>query len=270
MTDDRNDRSLLENRIRMHLKTLKLKKISEILHDTLAKAVAENTPASVLLERLLAAEAAALIERRIERRIKESKLPERKLLADFDFDFQTGLDKRQILTLAEMDFVGRRQSILFGGHSGTGKSHLAQAILLEGCRRDIRCYHTTGADMLRHLKSGLLDDTLDLKLKRYLAPDLLLIDEVGFDRLEQEDTRPASLFFKVIDGRYSKKSTILTTNLNFKELGRYLADPVVTTAIVDRLVHHAVIINIKGPSWRMHQSDQLNGKSKPDNASPTT
>ena len=89
-----------------------------------------------------------------------------------------------------------------------------------------------------------------------------LIDELGFDRLEQHDARNASLFFKVIDGRYCKGSTLITTNIDFKELGDYLGDPVVTTAIVDRMVHHSIIINIIGPSYRMHESKKLNAKVK--------
>ena len=91
------------------------------------------------------------------------------------------------------------------------------------------------------------------------------IDELGFDRLEQQDARNASLFFKVIDGRYCEGSTLITTNIDFKELGDYLGDPVVTTAIVDRIIHHSIIITIQGPSWRMHESKKLNastGKSQ--------
>ena len=123
---------------------------------------------------------------------------------------------------------------------------------------------TTGAgihqppDMLKTLMSGLPDNTLDQKLKIYTRPQILLIDEVGFDRLEQESARNASLFFKVIDARYGKSSTLMTTNVDFKDLGDYLGDPVITTAIVDRMVHRSVIINIEGPSWRMHRSKQIN------------
>jgi len=90
---------------------------------------------------------------------------------------------------------------------------------------------------------------------------VLLIDEIGFDRLEQEESRKASLFFKVIEGRYCKSSTILTTNIDFKALGDYLGDPVITASLVDRMVHHAVIINIDGPSYRMHESRSLNRPS---------
>lgn len=203
-------------------------------------------------------EANALIQRRIERRIKESKLPDRKLLSDFDFAFQKGVDKTQIMEIAKLDFVDRKQGVIIAGNSGTGKSHIAKALLLLGCRKTYRCRYTTAADMLRELIASLADDTLDKKLKRYLSPDILLIDEVGFDRLEQQDAGNANLFHKVIDGRYCKGSTMITTNIDFKELGDYLGDPVITTAIVDRMVHHSIIFNIEGPSWRLHESQQLN------------
>jgi DNA replication protein DnaC len=228
------------------------------LDNELARAVQESSPHTDLLERLFTLEANALIQRRIERRIKESKLPDRKLLSDFDFVFQKGVDKTQIMELAKLDFVDRKQGVIIAGNSGTGKSHIAKALLLLGCRKTYRCRYTTAAQMLRDLIASLADDTLDKKLKRYLSPDVLLIDEVGFDRLEQQDASNANLFHKVIDGRYCKGSTMITTNIDFKELGDYLGDPVITTAIVDRMVHHSIIFNIEGPSWRLHESQQLN------------
>ena len=245
-------------RIRDSLKILKLNEIRKVLDDELARAAKESSPPTDLLERLFTLEANALIQRRIERRIKESKLPDRKLLSDFDFAFQKGVDKTQIMELAKLDFVDRKQGVIIAGNSGTGKSHIAKALLLLGCRKTYRCRYTTAAGMLRELIASLADDTLDKKLKRYLSPDILLIDEVGFDRLEQHDARNANLFHKVIDGRYCKGSTMITTNIDFKELGDYLGDPVITTAIVDRMVHHSIILNIEGPSWRLHESQQLN------------
>ncbi|MEA2116123.1 MAG: IS21-like element helper ATPase IstB [Thermodesulfobacteriota bacterium] len=244
--------------IRKSLNILKLKTIADILDDELTRAVRESTPVTELLERLFTREADALIQRRIERRIKQSKLPERKLLADFVFSFQKGLDKARIMEIAGLDFVKRKQGLILAGNSGTGKSHIAKAILLIGCMKTYSCRYTTAADMLRELLASLADDTLEKKLKRYLSPEILLIDEVGFDRLEQQDAYNANLFHKVIDGRYCKKSTILTTNIDFKQLGDYLGDPVITTAIVDRMVHHSIIINIEGPSWRLHESQELN------------
>ena len=162
------------------------------------------------------------------------------------------------MDIAGLDFVKRKQGLILAGNSGTGKSHIAKAILLIGCMKTYSCRYTTAADMLRELLASLADDTLEKKLKRYLSPDILLIDEVGFDRLEQQDAYNANLFHKVIDGRYCKNTTILTTNIDFKQLGDYLGDPVITTAIVDRMVHHSIIINIEGPSWRLHESQELN------------
>jgi DNA replication protein DnaC len=248
--------------IRKHLKTLKLNRMEKALDETLALAAKQNLAPAAVLERLLDIEAVSLVERRIERRIRESKLPERKLLADFDFKFQTGIDQRQVMELATLDFVERKQWLILAGGSGTGKSHVAKALLLLACQRLYRCRYTTASSMLRDLLSGLADDSIEDKLKAYVRPDILLIDEIGFDRLEQESSRNASLFFKVIEGRYCKNTTILTTNIDFKALGEYLGDPVVTTAIVDRMVHHAVIINIDGPSYRMHESKRLNQTSR--------
>jgi DNA replication protein DnaC len=200
-------------RIKSCLKLLKLNTIAAILDDELARAAKEASPPTELFERLLTREADSLIQRRIERRIQEAKLPERKILANFDFAFQTGVDKAQILELAKLDFVRRKQGVILAGNSGTGKSHIAKALLLIGCRQTYRCRYTTASDMLRELLAGLADDTLAKKLSRYLSPDILLIDEVGFDRLEQQEAGKACLFHKVIDGRYCKGTTIMTTNI---------------------------------------------------------
>lgn len=253
--------SVLMN-IRRHLHTLKLYQMEKALDGELSTGEKGNRPAVEILERLLSIETGVLIEKRIERRIRESKLPERKLLSDFDFKFQPGLDQRQVMDLATMGFVERKQWLILGGGSGTGKSHIAKALLLLGCQRLYRCRYVTATNMLRDLYSGLADNSLDQKLKAYLAPEVLLIDEIGFDRLEQEGSRNAALFFKVIEGRYCKQSTILTSNIDFKMLGEYLGDPVVTAAMVDRMVHHAVIITIDGPSYRMHESKRLNRSAK--------
>jgi len=247
-------------RIRQYLEILKLKRIMKALDEELERAEKEALPPIEMLERLLALEANTLIERRIERRIAESKLPERKLLADFDFVFQTGVDKRQIMELATLDFARRKQWLILAGTSGSGKSHICMALLLIACQKTFRCRYVKASEMLGELLASLADNSLDLKLKHFLAPDILLIDELGFDRLEQQDPRNANLFHKVIDGRYCKKTTIITTNIDFEDLGDYLGDPVIIAATVDRMIHHSIIINIEGPSWRLHESKLLNGK----------
>ena len=245
-------------RLRKDLKTLKLNALEKNIEQKLTEALKKKLDLIQTLEFLLAYQARAVIESRMERRIRESKLPERKLLADFDFAFQTGVDKSQILQLASLSFVEHTQGVIFAGSSGTGKSHMAKALMLEACKKLYRCRYTTASQMLSDLLAGLADDSLEQKLKIYTRPQILLIDEVGFDRLEQESARNAALLFKVVDARYGKLSTWFTTNIDFKALGDYLGDPVVTTAIVDRLIHHSIIINIDGPSWRMHQSEKLN------------
>lgn len=246
------------SKIRGHLKTLKLARIEKCLDEELIRATKECLPPSQVLEHLLSIEANSLIDRRIDRRIRESKLPERKLLSDFDFQFQKGVNKSHVMELATLDFVERKQGIVIAGKSGTGKSYIAKALLLLGCKRLYRCRYTTATAMLKDLLSGRIDDSIDEKLKRYISPEILLIDELGFDRLEQEEARNASLFFKVIDGRYCKGSTLITSNIDFNELGDYLGDPVITTAIVDRMVHHSIIMNIEGPSYRIYESQKLN------------
>jgi DNA replication protein DnaC len=152
----------------------------------------------------------------------------------------------------------RKQELIAG--SGTG-NHIAKPASI-GCQHLYRCRYTTAADMLTELMASRADQSFHQKLKQYTSPDLLLIDELGFDRIEQQDTKNASLFFKVIDGRYCKGSTLLTTNIDFKDLGDYLGDPVVTTAIVDRMVHHSIILNIQGPSWRIYESKKLNTQTR--------
>ncbi|MEW6712199.1 MAG: IS21-like element helper ATPase IstB [Candidatus Riflebacteria bacterium] len=248
--------------IKNFLQILKLKKILEKLDEEMAWAIQNNPTPSEFLEKILAVEASALIDRRVERRIREARLPERKLLVDFDFKFQTGVEKSQIMELAKLDFVERKQGLILAGSSGTGKSHIAKALLLQACAKSYRCRYTTGGDMLNDLMAGLADNSLQRRLKQYISPEILLIDEVGLDKLEQKEARHAGLFHKVIDGRYCKGSTLVTTNIDFKELGDYLGDPVTTTAIIDRMIHHSILITIQGPSWRMHESRKLNKKVK--------
>jgi DNA replication protein DnaC len=252
-------------RIRAALRELKLTHIAATLDEQWLRWTQDGAAPEVLLQRLLDEECRMRQERRIDRLVRDAKFPEHKLLVDFVFEYQPSLDKNLIMQLATGTFIKHGQGILFGGQSGTGKSFLAKAIGLCATKLGYGVRYTTAADMIKDLFSGLADDSVDRKLKRYLMPALLGIDEVGCDRREQENARNASLFFKVVDGRYRRvASTVITTNVDFEALGHYLGDPLITTSIADRMLHHSIVISIDGPSWRLKESEELNRATKQD------
>lgn len=204
-------------------------------------------------------EADAKKQRSIQYRISKSRLPRPyKLLADFDFAFQPAVNKKLIMDLATLEFIARRESILFIGDPGTGKSHLARSLALMACQKRYRVLYTTCSDMLNDLNQGVYEKTLLPRLGKYLAAELLVIDEMGHDRLELEVTKEAHLLFKVIDGRYNfDKPLIFTTNVEEADWAEFLGDPISTRAILDRIFHHSIRVEIKGESFRRHEGKML-------------
>ena len=165
------------------------------------------------------------------------------------------------MDLATMDFIRRKESILLIGNCGTGKSHLARSLAVIACQNGFKVLYTTCADMLNDLNTGVYEKTLPKRMLKYVNPELLVIDEMGHDRLELEVTREAHLLFKVIDERYKKnKSLIFTTNVEEQDWADYLGDPVSTQAILDRVFHHSIIVEIKGLSYRKHEGKLLQDK----------
>lgn len=191
--------------------------------------------------------------------IKKSRLPQPlKLIADFDFDFQPKLNRKLIMDLASLGFIERKESILFIGDNGTGKSHLGQSLGLLACQGGYKTYYTTCSELINDLNAGVFEKTLDKRMRKYINPQLLLIDEMGHDRLELQVVKEAHLLFKVIDERYKQnKSLIFTTNIEEPDWAQFLGDPISTSAILDRIFHHSVIVRIKGPSYRKHQGERL-------------
>lgn len=241
---------------------LGLKKLMLNYESIIDKANKSNMGFREFLEGVIQDEANDRRERSIKYRLQESRLPRPyKLIQDFDFTFQPKLKKKLIMDLAQMDFVRRRESILFIGYCGTGKSHLARSLALIACQNGFRVLYTTCADMLNDLNTGVYEKTLAKRMLKYVNPELLVIDEMGHDRLELEVTREAHLLFKVIDERYKQhKSLIFTTNVEEQDWAEYLGDPISTQAILDRIFHHSIKVEIKGPSYRKHEGKILQEK----------
>jgi DNA replication protein DnaC len=240
------------------LKRLRLSRIAEILDDEVEAALQESRDPLAFLGRLMLEQLRVNDERRIARLLAAARLPDIKTLDTFDWDFQPTLDRARVLDLARLEFIGRKENILFAGNSGTGKSHLAKSIAARACGAGLRVRFTTCEAMFRDLFSALSDHTLPQRLKRYTLPELLLIDDLGFEQIEITEAGNANLLLKVINSRYEKSATIITSNVALDRWGEYLKDPVLAMAVLDRFVHHAALVNIDGPSYREHQSRKMN------------
>lgn len=257
MNKAQEEQSFIEN-----CRYLGLKYLEAEYANIIEKANQSDMGFSRFLQTLVQDEANAKKQRSIRYRIEESKLPRPyKLLDDFDFAFQPRLKKKLIMDLATLEFIHQRQSILFIGDPGTGKSHLAQGLAFIACQKRCRVLYTACSDMLNDLNKGVYEKTLAKRLYKYAAPDLLIIDEMGHDRLELEVTKEAHLLFKVINERYnSEKPLIFTTNVEEEDWADYLGDPISARAILDRVFHRSIRVEIKGPSYRKHEGDMLQQK----------
>jgi DNA replication protein DnaC len=261
----------VETRVRELLLLLGLKRAAERLSEHLPRDAKEHNHVLRVLEQILADENAWRIERRIERRVKAARFPDMPTLESFDFEFQTGIDRDLVMDLALLAWVDRREDLILTGDSGTGKSHIAKALCLIGCKQQRRVLYTSCANMLTDLFASLADNTLTDALKRYTRPELLLIDDLGLDPIEQEQAREAQLLYKVLEARHQKVSTIVTSNLDADDWPDYLGNHYLTVALLDRLLFHGTAINIDGPSWRLSEHrkrqaerDKLREGDQPD------
>ena len=182
--------------------------------------------------------------------VKTANFPFVKTMQDFDFDFQPGINKKELLELSNLGFIDRQENILFVGSSGVGKTHLATAIGVASARARYSTYFVTFESLMSQLKKALLENRLEARLKFFSKYKVLIIDEIGYMPIDQDS---ANLFFQVIAKRYEKHCTIITTNTPFSKWGEIFGSPTLANAVLDRLLHHSQIVSIKGPSYRLKE-----------------
>jgi len=232
------------------LKNLKLRRILDIYEEQLRGAEKQDISYTEFLTRLMRAQWHARQEHALEWRIRNANLPERWSLDTFPFARQPGVNRKQIRTFAELEFVPKAENIVFIGPTGVGKTGLASGILLKALQNGYRCQFVRAQDLFDDMYASLADRSSRQLLKRLARLDVLQIDELGYLNLKPEQS---NIFFKLMEERYHRKSTILTTNLGYDEWPNFLGNRHMVEALLSRLRHYCHTVNINGPSLREPQ-----------------
>ena len=241
---------LIYDRIKDNLAILKMSNTLEIMDNYLEHAVKENTPALEVLDHLFAKEAESRRLKAINTNIQMAGLPYSKTLDDFNFDFQPSIDKAQIMDLATMRFVHNKENVVFLGPPGVGKTHLAVSLGIIAASNRFTTYYVNCHNLIDQLNKAHYENRLPEKLKQLSKYSVLIIDEIGYLPM---DVQGANLFFQLITKRYEKNTTIFTSNKPFSQWNEVFSDMTIAAAILDRVLHHCSVINIRGESYRLKE-----------------